>query len=62
MLQGIFAALLAPAALSLLTTTLTDPAERGVKLDVPGAVFAALGFFAVVFWLCQRRGTWFHQR
>ncbi len=108
-LQGIFAALLAPAALSLLTTTFTDPAERGkafgiygalagaggavglllggvltefmtwrwtlyvniafaavafavgvfaiaptlrergVKLDIPGAVFATLGFFAVVF-------------
>ena len=28
-LQGAFAALLAPAALSLLTTTFTDPAERG---------------------------------
>lgn len=108
-LQGIFAALLAPAALSLLTTTFTDPAERGkafgifgalagaggavglllggvltetlswrwtlyvniafaaiafvvgliaiaptarergVKLDVPGAIFASLGFFALVF-------------
>lgn len=108
-LQGIFAALLAPAALSLLTTTFTDPAERGkafgiygalagaggavglllggvltefmtwrwtlyvniafavaafivgvvaiaptlrergVKLDVPGAIFATLGFFALVF-------------
>lgn len=108
-LQGIFAALLAPAALSLLTTTFTDPAERGkafgiygalagaggavglllggvltefmtwrwtlyvniafaavafvvgviaiaptmrergIKLDVPGAIFATLGFFALVF-------------
>lgn len=108
-LQGIFAAMLAPAALSLLTTTFTDPAERGkafgiygalagaggavglllggvltefmtwrwtlyvniafaavalvvgvvaiaptrrergVKLDVPGAIFATLGFFALVF-------------
>jgi EmrB/QacA subfamily drug resistance transporter len=28
-LQGVFGALLAPAALSLLTTTFTDPAERG---------------------------------
>ena len=27
--QGVFAALLAPAALSLLATTFTDPAERG---------------------------------
>lgn len=108
-LQGVFAALLAPAALSLLTTTFTDPAERGkafgifgalagaggavglllggvltetlswrwtlyvniafaavafivgilaiaptvrergVRLDVPGAIFATLGFFALVF-------------
>ena len=108
-LQGIFAAMLAPAALSLLTTTFTDPAERGkafgiygalagaggavglllggvltefmtwrwtlyvniafaaiafivglvaiaptvrergIKLDVPGAIFATLGFFALVF-------------
>src|SRR5215213_10930013 len=28
-LQGVFGALLAPSALSLLTTTFTDPAERG---------------------------------
>jgi MFS family permease len=28
-LQGVFAALLAPAALSLLAVTFTDPAERG---------------------------------
>jgi EmrB/QacA subfamily drug resistance transporter len=28
-LQGVFGAMLAPAALSLLTTTFTDPAERG---------------------------------
>jgi EmrB/QacA subfamily drug resistance transporter len=36
--QGIFAALLAPAALSLLTTTFTDPQERGKAFGVFGAV------------------------
>jgi EmrB/QacA subfamily drug resistance transporter len=33
-LQGIFAALLAPAALSLLATTFTDPAERGKAFGI----------------------------
>jgi EmrB/QacA subfamily drug resistance transporter len=36
--QGIFAALLAPAALSLLTTTFTDPRERGKAFGIFGAV------------------------
>src|SRR5436853_2538852 len=36
-LQGVFAALLAPAALSLLTTTFTDPGERGQAFAVWGA-------------------------
>jgi EmrB/QacA subfamily drug resistance transporter len=124
-LQGIFAAMLAPAALSLLTTTFTVPAERGkafgiygalagaggavglllggvltefmtwrwtlyvniafaaiafaigfiaiaptarergVKLDVPGAIFATLGFFALVYGFANAEehgfaalGTW----
>ena len=39
--QGIFAALLAPAALSLLTTTFTDPKERGKAFGVYGAVAAS---------------------
>ena len=39
-LQGIFAALLAPAALSLLTTTFTDPAERGQAFGIFGALAA----------------------
>jgi EmrB/QacA subfamily drug resistance transporter len=39
--QGIFAALLAPAALSLLTTTFTDPQERGKAFGVFGAVAGA---------------------
>ena len=37
-LQGVFAAMLAPAALSLLTTTFTDPAERGKAFGVFGAI------------------------
>ena len=37
-LQGAFAALLAPAALSLLTTTFTDPAERGKAFGIYGAI------------------------
>ncbi|MDX6639398.1 MAG: hypothetical protein QOF12_409 [Solirubrobacteraceae bacterium] len=36
--QGIFAALLAPAALSLLTTTFTEPRERAKAFGVFGAV------------------------
>jgi EmrB/QacA subfamily drug resistance transporter len=36
--QGMFAALLAPAALSLLTTTFTDPKERGKAFGIFGAV------------------------
>lgn len=37
-LQGAFGALLAPAALSLLTTTFTDPAERAKAFGVFGAI------------------------
>ena len=37
-LQGVFAALLAPSALSLLTTTFTDPADRGKAFGVFGAI------------------------
>jgi EmrB/QacA subfamily drug resistance transporter len=36
--QGVFAALLAPSALGLLTTTFTDPAERGKAFGVFGAI------------------------
>ncbi|MET8167810.1 MFS transporter [Streptomyces sp. NPDC005329] len=46
-LQGVFAALLAPSALSLLTTTFTDPKERGKAFGIYGALAgsgAALGF------------------
>ena len=37
-LQGVFAALLAPSALSLLTTTFTEPKERGKAFAVFGAI------------------------
>jgi EmrB/QacA subfamily drug resistance transporter len=37
-LQGLFGALLAPGALSLLTTTFTEPKERGQAFGVFGAV------------------------
>ena len=36
--QGAFAALLVPAALSLLTTTFTDPADRGKAFGIYGAI------------------------
>jgi EmrB/QacA subfamily drug resistance transporter len=37
-LQGAFGALLAPAALSLLSTTFTDPGERGRAFGIYGAI------------------------
>jgi EmrB/QacA subfamily drug resistance transporter len=37
-LQGAFGALLAPSALSILTTTFTDPAERGKAFGIFGAI------------------------
>src|SRR5215212_12272257 len=47
-LQGIFAAMLAPAALSLLATTFTDPAERGKAFGVYGAIAGAGGAFGLL--------------
>jgi len=41
--QGLFGALLAPAALSLLTTTFTDPKERAKAFGVYGAIAGAGG-------------------
>src|SRR3984893_4377740 len=41
--QGAFGALLVPSALSLLTTTFTDPKERGKAFGVYGAIAAAGG-------------------
>src|SRR5690348_8143637 len=39
--QGMFAALLAPAVLSLLTTTFTEPEERGKAFGIFGAIAGA---------------------
>ena len=47
-LQGVFAAMLAPAALSLLTTTFTDPAERGKAFGVYGAIAGTGGAFGLL--------------
>jgi EmrB/QacA subfamily drug resistance transporter len=41
--QGAFGALLAPAALSLLTTTFTDPRERGRAFGIYGAIAGSGG-------------------
>src|ERR1700685_2908446 len=41
--QGAFGALLAPAALSTLTVTFTDPAERGKAFGIFGAIAGAGG-------------------
>ncbi|MFI6658297.1 MFS transporter [Streptomyces sp. NPDC050523] len=48
-LQGVFAALLAPSALSLLATTFTDPKDRGKAFGIFGAIIgagAAVGLLA----------------
>jgi EmrB/QacA subfamily drug resistance transporter len=42
-LQGAFGAVLAPAALSLLTTTFTDPAERGKAFGIYAGIAGAGG-------------------
>jgi EmrB/QacA subfamily drug resistance transporter len=47
-LQGAFAALLAPAALSLLTTTFTIPSERNKAFGVFGVIAAAGGAVGLV--------------
>jgi EmrB/QacA subfamily drug resistance transporter len=41
--QGVFAAMLAPAALSLLTTTFSNPKERGKAFGIYGAIAGAGG-------------------
>ncbi len=46
--QGAFAAMLAPAALSLLATTFTHPKERGTAFGVYGAVAGAGGAFGLL--------------
>ena len=47
-LQGVFAALLAPAALSLLATTFTAPAERAKAFGIYGAIAGAGGAFGLL--------------
>src|ERR671923_1066696 len=47
-LQGAFGAMLAPAALSLLATTFSDPAERGKAFGVYGAIAGAGGAFGLL--------------
>jgi EmrB/QacA subfamily drug resistance transporter len=41
--QGVFAAILVPSALSLLTTTFTEPKDRGKAFGIYGAIAAAGG-------------------
>ncbi|RDD83891.1 MFS transporter [Streptomyces parvulus] len=47
-LQGLFGALLAPSALSLLTTTFTDPDERGKAFGIYGALAGGGSAFGLV--------------
>jgi len=47
-IQGAFGALLAPAALSILTTTFSDPKERGKAFGVYGAIVGAGGAIGLV--------------
>ncbi len=46
--QGLFAALLAPAILSLLTTTFTDPAERNKAFGIFGAIAGSGASFGLL--------------
>jgi EmrB/QacA subfamily drug resistance transporter len=47
-IQGVFGALLAPAVLALLTTTFTDPSERGKAFAIYGAVAGAGGAIGLI--------------
>ncbi len=47
-IQGAFGALLAPAVLALLTTTFTDPSERGKAFGIYGAVAGAGGAIGLI--------------
>jgi MFS family permease len=46
--QGTFGALLAPAALSILSTMFSDPKERGKAFGVYGAIVGAGGAIGLV--------------
>jgi MFS family permease len=52
-IQGLGAALLAPAALSLVTATFREGAERNKALDLPGAASVTAGLSALVFALVR---------
>src|ERR671914_2652382 len=47
-LQGVFGAMLAPAALSLLATTFTDPAERGKAFGIYAGIAGMGGAIGLV--------------
>jgi MFS family permease len=47
-IQGAFGALLAPAALSILSTTFSDPKERGKAFGIYGAIVGAGGAIGLV--------------
>jgi EmrB/QacA subfamily drug resistance transporter len=47
-LQGVFAAVLAPAVLSLITTTFTEPKERAKAFGVYGAISGAGGAIGLI--------------
>ena len=47
-LQGVFAAVLAPSALSLLATTFTDPKERAKAFGIFGAIAGTGGAFGLL--------------
>lgn len=47
--QGAFGALLAPSVLALLTTTFSDPDERGKAFGIYGAIAGAGGAFGLLF-------------
>jgi MFS family permease len=58
-LQGAFAALLAPAALSLIAVTFVDPHERARAFGVYGAVAGAGGALGLVLGgLLTQYGSW----
>ena len=47
-LQGVFAALMAPAALSLVSTTFTDPRERGTAFGIWGGIAGGAGVIGLL--------------
>ena len=57
-LQGAFGALLAPAALSLLTTTFTESSERNKAFGVYGAIVGAVGAIGLHAVHLRRPGRW----